>query len=93
LTIANKLHSSGFKVYGTSRTPDRHKDKVAFELLQLDITSETSIHNCIASFLSKSATIDVLINNAGIAIKGSAEETSKELADKQFQTNFWGAVI
>ncbi len=32
LTIANKLYSSGFKVYGTSRTPDRHKDKVAFEL-------------------------------------------------------------
>jgi NADP-dependent 3-hydroxy acid dehydrogenase YdfG len=60
LTIANRLHNNGFKVYGTSRFPDKHQDKVDFELLPLDITSETSIHNCIGLFLSKSTTIDVL---------------------------------
>src|SRR4029078_11596158 len=92
LTIANRLHNNGFKVYGTSRHPDKHQDKAGFELLPLDITSETSIHNCIGLFLSKSMTIDALINNAGIGVCGSAEETSAELADKQFQTNFWGAV-
>jgi NAD(P)-dependent dehydrogenase (short-subunit alcohol dehydrogenase family) len=92
LTIANRLHNNGFKVYGTSRFPDKHQDKVGFDLLPLDITSETSIHNCIGLFLSKSKTIDALINNAGIGVCGSAEETSAELADKQFQTNFWGAV-
>jgi NAD(P)-dependent dehydrogenase (short-subunit alcohol dehydrogenase family) len=92
LTIANRLHNNGFKVYGTSRLPDKHTDKVDFELLPLDITSEASVQNFIALFLTKSTTIDVLINNAGIGICGSAEETSKELAEKQFQTNFWGAV-
>jgi NADP-dependent 3-hydroxy acid dehydrogenase YdfG len=60
LTIANRLHNNDFKVYGTSRSPDKHQDKVGFELLPLDITSETSIHNCIGLFLSKSTTIDVL---------------------------------
>lgn len=92
LCIANKLHNSGFKVYGTSRSPERHRDKAEFELLELDIISEASIQNCIASFLSKSSTLDVLINNAGIGVCGSAEETSAELSHKQFQTNFWGAV-
>ncbi len=91
LCIANKLHENGFKVYGTSRFPDKYQSKVAFQLLELDITSETSIRNCTDLLLSKVGTIDVLINNAGICVCGSAEETSTELSDKQFQTNFWGA--
>lgn len=92
LSIANKLHDKGFKVFGTSRFPDRHQHNVNFELLPLDITSETSVQHCIALFLTKSATLDILINNAGIGICGSAEETGNELAYKQFETNFWGAV-
>lgn len=92
LTIANRLHNDGYTVYGTSRFPDKHKNKVSFELLPLDITSEKSIEDCIALLLTKSTTIDALINNAGIGVCGSAEETSTDLANKQFQTNFWGAV-
>lgn len=92
LKIANKLHANGYKVYGTSRNPDQYRDKVKFELLELDITSAVSIQNCVSTFSSKSAIIEALINNAGIGVCGSAEETSKELADKQFQTNFWGVV-
>ena len=34
----------------------------------------------------------MLINNAGIGICGSAEETSIEQAYRQFETNFWGVV-
>jgi NAD(P)-dependent dehydrogenase (short-subunit alcohol dehydrogenase family) len=92
LCIAKRLHNDGCKVYGTSRFPDKHLNEVPFELLALDITSEGSIQNCIAELLSKTSTLDVLINNAGIAVCGSAEETSTALANKQFQTNFWGAV-
>lgn len=92
LMVANRLHDNGFSVYGTSRFPDKHRDKVPFELLPLDITSGESIDECIALFLTKSSTIDALINNAGIGICGSAEEMSIELAYKQFKTNFWGPV-
>lgn len=92
LMIANRLHSSGFTVYGTSRFPDKYRDKVPFELLPLEITSKDSIRECIAMVLAKSTTIDALINNAGIGVCGSAEETSEALADRQFQTNFWGPV-
>jgi NAD(P)-dependent dehydrogenase (short-subunit alcohol dehydrogenase family) len=92
LAIANELHKNGFRVYGTSRTPEKHRHNLPFELLELDITSDSSIQNCIDTLLSGSGKIDVLVNNAGIAINGSAEEISLEQAYRQFETNFWGAV-
>ncbi len=92
LLIANQLHEKGFKVYGTSRTPEKYKHTVPFDLLELDVTSEGSIRNCVDILISKTKTIDVLINNAGVGICGTAEETSVEQAFKQFETNFWGVV-
>ena len=92
LFIANQLHAAGYKVYGTSRTPEKYKHTLLFELLELDVTSETSIKKCVDTMLSSAKTIDVLINNAGIGICGSAEETTVEQAYKQFETNFWGVI-
>ncbi len=92
LILASHLHRNGFKVYGTSRSPEKHRQTLPFELLELDITSEASIRKCIDDLLSRTKTIDVLINNAGIAVCGSAEETSVEQAYRQVETNFWGAV-
>jgi len=92
LSIANLLHDNGFKVYGTSRTPGNNQKSFPFEILELDITSDISIQKCIDTLLTKTKTIDALINNAGIGICGSAEETSIEQAYKQVETNFWGAV-
>ena len=92
LSIANKLYASGFTVFGTSRFPEQHQHKVAFELLPLDITSEDSIKNCLATLLARTVVIDALINNAGNDLNGSAEETSSRLARNQFEINFWGTV-
>lgn len=92
LVIATHLHKKGYKVYGTSRTPENHKKTLPFELLPLDITSETSIQSCIEILSAKTSTLDALINNAGIGVCGSAEETSLGQAYKQVETNFWGAV-
>jgi short-subunit dehydrogenase len=92
LFIAKQLHEKGYKVFGTSRMPEKPRQSVPFELLELDITSDTSVQNCIDTLLSKSQIIDVLINNAGIGICGSAEETTIEQAYRQVETNFWGAV-
>ena len=92
LYIADRLVREGFQVFGTSRNPKAAKKKYDFELVALDITSESSIQNCIHELQSRVGHLDVLINNAGIGICGSVEETSMELAEKQFQTNFWGTV-
>jgi len=92
LLTADKLHMDGYKVFGTSRFPDKYKDKVPFELLPLDITSEESIQHCVDILFTKVAGLDVLINNAGAFLGGSVEETTIEQAYKQFEINFWGAV-
>ena len=92
LMIANQLHVSGFKVFGTSRFPDQHRAKVDFELLALDVTSEASIRDCMTALSGQTTVIDVLSNNAGNGVNGSAEETSPALARKQFETNFWETV-
>jgi len=92
LLIANKLHEEGFTVFGTSRNPEKHRMKVPFRLLSLDVTSDWSIRGCIDTLMSEGRTIDVLINNAGGLLAGSVEETALELAYEQFETNFWGSV-
>lgn len=92
LLIASRLHTNGYKVFGTSRFPEKHKDKVPCELLPLDINSQESIQNCVEMLLTKSTVLDVLINNAGSYLGGPAEETTIEQAYKQIETNFWGAV-
>jgi short-subunit dehydrogenase len=92
LLIATTLHNNGYTVFGTSRSPEKYKDKVPYELLPLDITSEASIENCLAILFSKTKKLDVLINNAGAVIAGSVEETTIEKAYQQFDIIFWGAV-
>ncbi|MVM42076.1 SDR family NAD(P)-dependent oxidoreductase [Spirosoma sp. HMF3257] len=92
LSIANKLHENGFTVFGTSRFPEQHQHKVAFELLPMDITSEESIKSCLVALSARTLVIDALINNAENDLNGSAEETSSALARSQFEINFWGTV-
>jgi len=92
LLIANKLHDNGYRVFGTSRHPEKNRGKVRFELLALDVTSEASVQTCVEVLLTKTPVLDVLINNAGGFLGGSVEETTMEQAYRQFETNFWGAV-
>lgn len=44
------------------------------------------------SVIAQTGRLDVLVNNAGYAITGAAEETSVEEAKAQFETNFFGIV-
>ena len=92
LLIANKLQASGYNVIGTSRNPEKYRDKVPFKLLALDIADDDSIESFIKELFSEVKQLDVLINNAGYLVTGLAEETSIETGKQQFETNFWGTV-
>jgi short-subunit dehydrogenase len=59
-------------------------------MLPLDVRSGESVDQCIDQVLARAGKLDVLVNNAGYALAGAAEETSIEEAKAQFDTNFFG---
>ncbi len=85
------LAAQGFQVFGTSRAPT-HSTAGSFELLPLDVCSETSVQTCVQTILERTGRIDLLVNNAGFAQGGALEENSLEDARAQFETNVFGVL-
>src|SRR5207253_2547711 len=86
-STARLLAERGFTVFGTARKPDSAK-REPFTMLALDVCSDESVRACVAQVITKSGRLDVLVNNAGYAMMGAAEETSVDEAKAQFETNF-----
>lgn len=60
------------------------------ELLELDVTSETSRSRALKAVMETHGRLDVLVNNAGMTIHAPAEEVDLGDARRLFETNFWG---
>lgn len=90
-SIARKLAERGYKVFGTARKPDA-KSREPFTMVALDVRSDESVRACVDQVLAQAGRLDVLVNNAGYAMTGAAEETSLDEAKAQFETNFFGLV-
>ena len=88
-TMAIYLTTKGYKVYGSSRSPEKYGMEV-FPLLRMDVNDVASIYTCIDEIIKKEGRIDVLINNAGAGITGPIEEIPDEEIRKNFNTNFFG---
>ena len=84
---ARLLAQRGFTVFGTARRPQSAQAQ-GVTMVPLDVRSDESVRACVAQV----GRLDVLVNNAGYAVTGAAEETSLEEAKAQFETNFFGAV-
>jgi len=85
--IAKHLSQQGYKIYGTGR-----KEVLSeyFTWVYMDLSDTVSIQNAVHAVLEKEQRIDILINNAGIGITGSVEETNLEYIKKAFEVNFFG---
>ena len=62
------------------------------ELRRLDVTEFESLPAAIAEIVKTHSRIDVLVNNAGYALGGFAEDIQLEELRAQFETNFFGQV-
>lgn len=71
-------------------TAERSESNGFLKMLQLDVCDEESVKAAIEIILKVEGELGVVINNAGIGIAGSVEDTSPQEALLQFDANFFG---
>jgi NAD(P)-dependent dehydrogenase (short-subunit alcohol dehydrogenase family) len=102
LLTAVELAKRGYKVVATMRDTARRgrldealgaaglKDSV--DVRRMDITDQGTLFATIEQIIKYHTRIDVLVNNAGFAMAGFAEDMRYAEIRQQFETNFFGHV-
>ena len=102
LLTSVELAKTGYRVIATMRDLGRRAklDQTAadagvadkLDVRALDVTNFSEIASVVDTVVSQYVRIDVLVNNAGFAVAGFAEDVKLEELLLQFETNFFGAV-
>jgi len=102
LLTTMELAKSGFRVVASMRDLGRRGklDEAGaaagvvanIDVRRLDVTEFNTIPEFVESVVRDYGRIDVLINNAGFAVAGFAEDIQLEELRMQFETNFFGPV-
>lgn len=87
---AERLAKRGLRVFGTSRHPD--SAGLGYEMVAMDVDEDTSVSDGVAAVIQAAGRIDVVVNNAGVVMAGSIEDTTIEEAKQQIETNLFGVV-
>jgi short-subunit dehydrogenase len=102
LLTAVEMARAGFRVVATMRDPMKSTQlmKAAndagvshnLEIRALDVTKFNELPGLVGEIVNERGKIDVLVNNAGYALAGFAEDISLDELKGQFDTNFFGHV-
>jgi NAD(P)-dependent dehydrogenase (short-subunit alcohol dehydrogenase family) len=101
LATAVTLARGGHTVYASMRNPDggsreirsmAEAENLPITVLPMDVDDDGSVHAGVAQALARSGRIDVLVNNAGVAVHGSVEELPLSEFRRAMETNFFGAL-
>lgn len=89
---AEALRGAGLSVYAAARRPEAVAELEAdgFRALRLDVTDEGSMVSAVATIEAERGAVDVLVNNAGYALYGPAEELSLDAVRDEFEVNVFG---
>lgn len=87
---AQKFAEQGCRVFGTVRNLSKAQPLANVELVEMDVSDAGSVQRGIQRVISEAGRIDVLVNNAGVAMVGAAEEVSISEAQWMFDTNVFG---
>jgi NAD(P)-dependent dehydrogenase (short-subunit alcohol dehydrogenase family) len=102
LLTSIELARAGFRVVATMRDLGRRErlDQAAaaagvtapLDIRALDVTHFDALPAFVDSVVRDHGRLDVVVNNAGFAVAGFAEDIKLEELRRQFETNFFGAV-
>ncbi|MFE1954474.1 oxidoreductase [Streptomyces sp. NPDC059524] len=95
--LAEEVVAEGDRLVATARDPRALEDLVALapdrvRALPLDVTDPGQVRQAVDTALKEFGRVDVLVNNAGYALRGALEELSDVELRRQFDTNVFGAV-
>ncbi len=102
--IALDLANRGFWAFaGIRDTRTRNSQRVSeiqaeaergggrLSVIELDVTNDDSVGSAVQLVLREAGRIDALVNNAGFGLHGPWEQTSVVDAQREFDTNLFGA--
>ena len=94
---AENLTRGGHAVFASMRDPQQknrqHAEalrKLGIDVVELDVTCDASVERAVGAVLARAGRIDVLINNAGVALAGVTEAFTADQANIVFNTNVVG---
>lgn len=103
--IARGLGAQGYHVFASMRNVATSNERAASELrdwserhgtaievVDMDVTSDASVHACVNHVVTRAGRIDVVINNAAASAIGPIEAFSLAQAEALFSINLFGAL-
>ncbi|WP_086826332.1 oxidoreductase [Allokutzneria sp. NRRL B-24872] len=90
---ALELLRAGHVVYAAARRLERMEDlrEAGAHTVAMDVTDETATERVVRTILEEQHRIDVLVNNAGVALHGAVEDVPLKRARELFEVNLFGA--
>jgi NAD(P)-dependent dehydrogenase (short-subunit alcohol dehydrogenase family) len=91
---------AGYRVHATMRNPSQSpalaeaaaKENLPITISTMDVDSDESVRDGIATIQSEHGPVDILVNNAGVERAGSIEEQSLDDFRATMETNYFGAL-
>ena len=90
--LAQRLAHAGYTVIATARHPEALADLPVALALPLDVTDPASVDTATDEVMRRFGRIDVLVNNAGYALRGALEEVPVDDVQALFDVNVFGVL-
>ena len=90
--LARRLARANYTVIATARNTERLSDLHVALQLPLDVTDPTSVASATQEVVRRFGRIDMLVNNAGYAVRGAVEDIPVEQVQQMFDVNVYGVM-
>ena len=90
--LTHKFLKEGYKVIGTSTSGKTDIKNSNLEVVKLDLSQPPSIKAATGKIVTKTPTISILINNAGVGLDEMNEEIDMAILRKTLRVNLIGLI-